>query len=35
MSKYQCAVDFDAITALDVHTHVEIDSSGHRSLTTS
>lgn len=32
MSKYQCAVDFDAITALDVHTHVEIDSSGHRSL---
>ena len=31
MSKYQCAVDFDAITALD-DAPVEIDSSGHRSL---
>lgn len=31
-TRYECAVDFDRITALDVHTHVEIDSSGHRSL---
>ncbi|OZC59497.1 4-hydroxyphenyl-beta-ketoacyl-CoA hydrolase [Rhodococcus sp. 06-470-2] len=31
-SKYQCAVDFDAIEALDVHTHVEVDGCGHRSL---
>lgn len=32
MSKYEYGVDFDGITALDVHTHVEIDSTGHKSL---
>ncbi|GAA4866689.1 4-hydroxyphenyl-beta-ketoacyl-CoA hydrolase [Saccharopolyspora cebuensis] len=32
MTRYECAIDVDRITALDVHTHVEIDSSGHRSL---
>lgn len=30
--KYECAIDFDAITALDVHTHVEVDGCGHRAL---
>lgn len=32
MSRYECGVDVDAITALDVHTHVEIDDHGHKSL---
>ncbi|MHA6804760.1 amidohydrolase family protein [Salinifilum ghardaiensis] len=32
MSTYTCGVDVDAITALDVHAHVEIDSCGHKSL---
>lgn len=32
MSRYQLALDVDALTAIDVHTHVEIDSSGHKSL---
>jgi predicted TIM-barrel fold metal-dependent hydrolase len=32
MSKYECAIDFDAIDAIDIHTHVEIDGCGHRSL---
>ncbi|MFY2788019.1 4-hydroxyphenyl-beta-ketoacyl-CoA hydrolase [Rhodococcus sp. MALMAid1271] len=31
-SKYECNIDVDAIVALDVHTHVEIDGCGHRSL---
>jgi hypothetical protein len=32
MRKYEYGIDFDAITALDVHTHVEIDRHGHRGL---
>jgi len=32
MSKYEYAIDFDAIDAIDIHTHVEIDGCGHRSL---
>jgi uncharacterized protein len=32
MSKYEYGIDFDAIDAIDVHTHVEIDGCGHRSL---
>lgn len=32
MTRYEYGIDFDAISALDVHTHVEIDSCGHRSL---
>lgn len=31
-TRYECAVDFDAIDAIDIHTHVEIDGCGHRSL---
>ncbi|MER5391321.1 4-hydroxyphenyl-beta-ketoacyl-CoA hydrolase [Saccharopolyspora sp. NPDC002686] len=31
-ARYECGVDFDAIEAIDIHTHVEIDSHGHRSL---
>jgi len=31
-TRYECAVDPAAITALDSHVHVEIDSSGHASL---
>ena len=26
--RYECAVDVDAVEAIDIHTHVEIDSSG-------
>jgi hypothetical protein len=29
MTRYQCAVDFDAVVAIDVHTHVEVDCHGH------
>ncbi|QGK70150.1 4-hydroxyphenyl-beta-ketoacyl-CoA hydrolase [Allosaccharopolyspora coralli] len=32
MSRYSYGVDFDRITALDMHTHVEIDGCGHKSL---
>lgn len=32
MSRYEQAIDVGAITALDVHTHVEIDGCGHKSL---
>ena len=31
-TRYECGIDFDKITALDVHAHVEIDGCGHRSL---
>lgn len=27
--RYECRVDIDAITAIDVHTHVEVDCAGH------
>ncbi|MEV0702378.1 4-hydroxyphenyl-beta-ketoacyl-CoA hydrolase [Saccharopolyspora sp. NPDC050389] len=30
--RYECRVDFDAVEAIDIHTHVEIDACGHRSL---
>ncbi|MBA8825029.1 hypothetical protein FHX42_002376 [Saccharopolyspora lacisalsi] len=32
MSKYEYGIDVEGITALDVHTHVEIDARGHKSL---
>ncbi|HUE35375.1 MAG TPA: 4-hydroxyphenyl-beta-ketoacyl-CoA hydrolase, partial [Mycobacterium sp.] len=32
MSKYEYGIDFGAIDAIDIHTHVEIDGCGHRSL---
>ncbi|GAA1222991.1 4-hydroxyphenyl-beta-ketoacyl-CoA hydrolase [Prauserella halophila] len=32
MSRYSYGIDVEAITALDVHTHVEIDGCGHKSL---
>ncbi|GAA4617269.1 4-hydroxyphenyl-beta-ketoacyl-CoA hydrolase [Saccharopolyspora hordei] len=32
MSRYEYGIDFSAVEAIDIHTHVEIDSSGHRSL---
>jgi predicted TIM-barrel fold metal-dependent hydrolase len=32
MSRYQPRIDLDAITALDVHVHVEADDHGHLSL---
>ncbi|GAB2646415.1 4-hydroxyphenyl-beta-ketoacyl-CoA hydrolase [Nocardia goodfellowii] len=32
MSKYTYGLDLDALTAIDIHTHVEIDGCGHRSL---
>ncbi|RCW45956.1 hypothetical protein DFQ14_102258 [Halopolyspora algeriensis] len=32
MSRYEYGLDSEAITALDVHTHVEIDGCGHKSL---
>ncbi|WP_280401100.1 4-hydroxyphenyl-beta-ketoacyl-CoA hydrolase [Nocardia carnea] len=31
-TRYEYGIDFDAIRALDIHTHVEIDGCGHRSL---
>lgn len=30
--RYECAVDPDGLTAIDVHVHVEIDDHGHASL---
>ncbi|WP_280434861.1 4-hydroxyphenyl-beta-ketoacyl-CoA hydrolase [Nocardia carnea] len=31
-TRYEYAIDFAGIAALDIHTHVEIDGCGHRSL---
>ncbi|MCB8914188.1 4-hydroxyphenyl-beta-ketoacyl-CoA hydrolase [Rhodococcus rhodochrous] len=31
-TKYEYGIDFDKIDAIDIHTHVEIDGCGHRSL---
>ncbi|RKT86978.1 hypothetical protein SAMN05421805_12462 [Saccharopolyspora antimicrobica] len=31
-TRYECGIDFDAIEAIDIHTHVEIDGCGRRSL---
>jgi len=31
-TRYEPAIDLDAITAIDVHTHVEADGHGHYSL---
>ncbi|PZT90473.1 MAG: 4-hydroxyphenyl-beta-ketoacyl-CoA hydrolase [Gordonia sp. (in: high G+C Gram-positive bacteria)] len=31
-SRYEYGIDFDAIKAIDIHAHVEIDSCGHRSM---
>ena len=28
--KYQYAIDFDGIEAIDIHTHVEVDSHGRK-----
>ncbi|HZA08584.1 amidohydrolase family protein [Mycobacterium sp.] len=28
--KYTCGIDFDGVDAIDIHTHVEIDSHGHK-----
>ena len=30
--RYECAVDVDAITAVDMHVHLEIDDCGHQSM---
>jgi uncharacterized protein len=35
MSKYVYGIDFDAIDAIDIHAHVEIDGCGTGRLTTS
>ena len=32
MTRYQPAIDVDAITAIDMHVHIEIDAHGHSSL---
>lgn len=32
MSRYEYGIDFEAIEAIDIHTHVEIDGCGHRSM---
>ncbi|TQC49338.1 4-hydroxyphenyl-beta-ketoacyl-CoA hydrolase [Rhodococcus sp. WS4] len=32
MSGYEYGIDFDKVDAIDIHTHVEIDGCGHRSL---
>lgn len=32
MSRYEYGIDFGAITALDIHAHIEIDGCGHRSV---
>ena len=32
MTRYEPAIDVDALTAIDVHVHIEIDSHGHASL---
>lgn len=31
-AKYEYGIDFDAVNAIDIHTHVEVDSFGHCSL---
>ena len=28
--KYHYGIDFDGIAAIDIHTHVEVDSHGHK-----
>jgi predicted TIM-barrel fold metal-dependent hydrolase len=32
MTRYEPAIDIDALTAIDVHVHIEIDARGHASL---
>lgn len=32
MTRYEPAIDVDALTALDVHVHIEVDAHGHASL---
>ncbi len=32
MTRYEPAIDLDALTAIDVHVHIEIDGHGHASL---
>ena len=32
MTRYEPAIDLDAITAIDVHVHIEVDGHGHASL---
>ena len=32
MTRYECAIDLDAIEAIDTHVHIEIDAHGHSSL---
>ncbi|MFH8252967.1 amidohydrolase family protein [Microbacterium sp. B2969] len=32
MSRYEPAIDLDAVTAIDVHVHIEVDDHGHSSL---
>jgi uncharacterized protein len=32
MTRYEPAIDVDALTAIDVHVHIEIDAHGHNSL---
>ncbi|MDV8022727.1 4-hydroxyphenyl-beta-ketoacyl-CoA hydrolase [Rhodococcus sp. IEGM 1330] len=31
-NRYEFAIDFDKVDAIDIHTHVEIDGCGHRAL---
>ena len=28
--KYEYAIDFDKVAAIDIHTHVEVDAHGHK-----
>lgn len=32
MTRYESAIDVDALTAIDVHVHIEVDAQGHSSL---
>ncbi|WP_153004171.1 amidohydrolase family protein [Microbacterium testaceum] len=32
MARYECAIDVEALKAIDVHVHIEIDGHGHASL---
>lgn len=32
MTRYEPAIDLDALTAIDVHVHIEVDAHGHSSL---
>ena len=34
MTRYEPAIDVDALTAIDMHVHVEVDAHGHASLPT-